>query len=114
MVPAVGVGEREAPAVTGETDTGEPAAAGVRNARERILVMGQLVLSRKVGEVICIGDNIRITTVRIGRDRVRYGIECPKEINIVREELQQPSSGEPNDELPIERDRLRDGLAVAE
>lgn len=59
-----------------------------------------LVLSRKLSEVIKIGDDITITVVRIGADKVRLGIDCPKHINIVRTELIR---GEPNDELPIER-----------
>lgn len=64
-----------------------------------------LVLSRKPGEVIYIGDNIKIITVRIGPNTVRYGIEAPREMNIVRGELlplgvSLPVSGEPNDELP--------------
>jgi carbon storage regulator len=46
-----------------------------------------LVLSRKTGEKIRIGDNIRVTIVRIGPNNVRVGIEAPPEINIVREEL---------------------------
>lgn len=46
-----------------------------------------LVLSRKPGEVVHIGDNITITTVRIGPNTVRYGIDAPKHLNIVRGEL---------------------------
>ncbi len=46
-----------------------------------------LVLSRKPGERILIGDNIAVTIVRIGPNNVRVGIEAPRETNIVREEL---------------------------
>ncbi len=46
-----------------------------------------LVLSRKVGERVLIGDKIAVTVVRIGPNAVRLGIEAPKELNIVREEL---------------------------
>ena len=46
-----------------------------------------LVLSRKPGEKILIGDNITVTIVRIGPNTVRIGIEAPREMNIVREEL---------------------------
>src|SRR4051812_47382948 len=41
-----------------------------------------LVLSRKVGEVIVIGDTIRLTVVEVRANRVRLGIECPKEVNV--------------------------------
>lgn len=46
-----------------------------------------LVLSRKTSERILIGDDIAITVVRIGPSSVRIGIEAPKSMNIVREEL---------------------------
>lgn len=49
--------------------------------------MGQLVLSRKFGERIHIGENITLTIVRIGPASVRLAIEAPREMNIVREEL---------------------------
>jgi carbon storage regulator len=46
-----------------------------------------LVLSRKVGERILIGDKIAITVVKIGHGGVRIGIEAPTELAVVREEL---------------------------
>ena len=46
-----------------------------------------LVLSRKSGEKIRIGDNVTVTIVRIGPNNVRLGIEAPRDLNIVREEL---------------------------
>jgi carbon storage regulator len=58
-----------------------------------------LVLSRKVGERILVGDQIRITVVRVGNGGVRLGIEAPDGTAVVREELllkmldQQPGHG---------------------
>jgi len=46
-----------------------------------------LVLSRKSGERILIGENVTVTIVRIGPNNVRLGIEAPRNMNIVREEL---------------------------
>lgn len=46
-----------------------------------------LVLSRKVGERILIGDEIAITVVRIGQGGVRIGIDAPSNMVVVREEL---------------------------
>lgn len=46
-----------------------------------------LVLSRKVGERIWIGENIAVTVVRITGGGVRLGIEAPAELPVVREEL---------------------------
>ena len=50
-----------------------------------------LVLSRKVGERVMVGDKVVITVVRIGPNAVRLGIEAPKDMNIVREELCEPA-----------------------
>jgi carbon storage regulator len=47
-----------------------------------------LVLSRKAGEQILIGPNITIQIVRLGPNSVKIGIEAPKEIQILRPELQ--------------------------
>jgi len=46
-----------------------------------------LVLSRKTGQKILVGKNIIITVVRIDQGIARIGIEAPKDIAIVREEL---------------------------
>jgi carbon storage regulator len=46
-----------------------------------------LVLSRKVGERILIGDNIAVTVVRIAQGSVRIGVEAPGDLAIVREEI---------------------------
>ena len=51
-----------------------------------------LVLSRKVGERILIGDKIAVTLLRVGPNAVRLGIEAPKSVNIRREELEQLGS----------------------
>ncbi|MFG0287747.1 MAG: carbon storage regulator [Rhodopirellula sp. JB044] len=46
-----------------------------------------LVLSRKEGEKLVIGDNVVITVNRIAGNRVAIGIEAPREVSIVRGEL---------------------------
>lgn len=46
-----------------------------------------LVVSRKVGERILIGEKIAITVVKVGSSGVRIGIEAPKEMAVIREEL---------------------------
>jgi carbon storage regulator len=53
-----------------------------------------LVLSRKLGEKICIGENICITVVDIDRGKIRLGIEAPRSVPIFRQEL-LPIKGEP-------------------
>lgn len=51
-----------------------------------------LVLTRKRGESILIGDDIRITLVQVKGQAVRLGIECPKDVKILREELTEQES----------------------
>ena len=46
-----------------------------------------LVLSRKKNESIVVNDNIVITVVEIRGDKVRLGIEAPREIGVFRGEL---------------------------
>ena len=51
-----------------------------------------LVLSRKVGERILVGDEITITVVRMAQGVVRIGVEAPAEMAIVREEIKEQAS----------------------
>ena len=53
-----------------------------------------LVLSRKPGERILIGNDVKITVIRIGPNSVRIGIDAPGHLNIVREELTLPQNAE--------------------
>lgn len=46
-----------------------------------------LVLSRKLGEKIVVGDNIVITVVKIDRNQIRIGIEAPQDVSVYREEI---------------------------
>ena len=46
-----------------------------------------LVLSRKLNETILIGDNIRVTLLGIEGDKIKIGVEAPRDIRVFREEL---------------------------
>ena len=50
-----------------------------------------LVLSRKVGERIWIGDAVAITIVKIAGGVVRIGIDAPEHLPVLRDELKQNS-----------------------
>jgi len=56
-----------------------------------------LVLSRKVGEKILIGDNISVTVVRVAQGTVRIGVEAPDDLAIVREEIKDQQRTTPRD-----------------
>ncbi len=47
-----------------------------------------LVLSRKEGERVKLGDTIVITVVGVSGDKVRLGIKAPPEVLVLREELE--------------------------
>ena len=46
-----------------------------------------LVLSRKENQKLQLGDSITLTIVRLSGDQVRLGIEAPREVRILRDEL---------------------------
>ncbi|MGL4993912.1 MAG: carbon storage regulator CsrA [Bacteroidales bacterium] len=46
-----------------------------------------LVLNRRVGEKLIIGGNIEVTILAIKGGQIRVGIEAPKEISVIREEI---------------------------
>jgi len=62
-----------------------------------------LVLSRKVGEKILIGDNIAVTVVRVAQGIVRLGVEAPREMPIVREEIKDQLAEDPQGRAPAAR-----------
>lgn len=54
-----------------------------------------LVLSRHPNQKLCIGDNIVVTIVDVRGDRVRIGIDAPKEIPVHRAECKDEHEGKP-------------------
>lgn len=56
-----------------------------------------LILTRRIGEGVYVGDDVKIVILGIRGSQVRIGIEAPDDVNIVREELLPPESFEPGD-----------------
>jgi carbon storage regulator len=46
-----------------------------------------LVLSRKLGQSLSVGNGVRITVVKIDNNSVRIGIEAPEDVPIQRQEI---------------------------
>ena len=53
-----------------------------------------LILTRKIGESIIIGDNIKITVLGINRGQIKIGIDAPKEVAVHREEIYEKIQNE--------------------
>jgi carbon storage regulator len=58
-----------------------------------------LILGRREGESIIIGDDVKVTITKIEGNQVKIGIEAPREIEVHREEvyqrIQDETSGNP-------------------
>ncbi|WGE89957.1 carbon storage regulator CsrA [Actinobacillus arthritidis] len=48
-----------------------------------------LILTRKIGESLLIGDNVEITVLSVRGNQVKLGVKAPKEISVHREEIYQ-------------------------
>ncbi|MFO0907721.1 MAG: carbon storage regulator [Isosphaeraceae bacterium] len=59
-----------------------------------------LVLSRKLGQRFQIGQDVRVTIVKIDRNSVRIGIEAPDDITVYREEIVPAESNPATSDRP--------------
>ena len=62
-----------------------------------------LILTRRVGETVMIGDDVTITVLGVKGNQVRVGINAPKHVAVHREEIYER----------IKREQQSDGAAVA-
>ena len=74
-----------------------------------------LVLTRKLGETVLLGEDVEVTVVAVGPDGVRLGFVAPKDLRVMREELEppvEPVAARPVSELDGVPARFAPGLSA--
>jgi len=46
-----------------------------------------LILTRRVGEILMIGDDIKVQVLEVNGNQVRLGVEAPRDVSVHREEI---------------------------
>jgi len=59
-----------------------------------------LILTRRVGEVLCIGDAITVTVLGVKGNQVRMGVAAPRNVIVDREEIAERKAREKAEQRP--------------
>ncbi|MBL6895155.1 MAG: carbon storage regulator CsrA [Porticoccaceae bacterium] len=69
-----------------------------------------LILTRRVGETLVIGDDVTITVLGVRGNQVRVGVNAPKDVAVHREEIYQRIQDEKTDENSFENNKKDDDV----
>ncbi len=67
-----------------------------------------LILRRKTGESVLLGDDIKITVVECGSEGVRLAIDAPKDVQILREELVEATKANKEAAAAADKEKIKE------